>query len=51
MLNILGDRKAVVTRELTEVHEQIIRGRLSEVKEQLEAGMKGEFTIIFDIFC
>jgi len=43
----LGDRKAVLTRELTKVHEQVIRGPLSEVKKQLEAGsMKGEFTII-----
>jgi 16S rRNA (cytidine1402-2'-O)-methyltransferase len=43
----LGDRKAVLTRELTKVHEQVIRGMLSEVKKQLEAGsMKGEFTII-----
>jgi 16S rRNA (cytidine1402-2'-O)-methyltransferase len=44
---VLGERKAVLTRELTKVHEQVIRGTLSEVKKQLEAGsMKGEFTII-----
>jgi 16S rRNA (cytidine1402-2'-O)-methyltransferase len=47
MQAVMGDRKAVLTRELTKVHEQIIRGPLSEVKKQLEAGsMKGEFTII-----
>ena len=47
MLAVLGDRKAVLTRELTKVHEQVIRGTLSEVKKNLEAGsMKGEFTII-----
>ncbi len=47
MHTVLGDRKAVLTRELTKVHEQVIRGTLSEVKKQLEAGsMKGEFTII-----
>jgi len=48
MQSVLGDkRKAVITRELTKVHEQVIRGTLSEVKQQLEAGsMKGEFTII-----
>ena len=47
MHTVLGDRKAVLTRELTKVHEQIIRAALSEVKKQLEAGsMKGEFTII-----
>ena len=44
---VLGDRKAVLTRELTKVHEQVIRGSLSEVKKKLEEGsMKGEFTII-----
>jgi 16S rRNA (cytidine1402-2'-O)-methyltransferase len=47
MQTVLGDRKTVLTRELTKVHEQVIRGSLSEVKIQLEAGsMKGEFTII-----
>jgi 16S rRNA (cytidine1402-2'-O)-methyltransferase len=46
---VLGERKAVLTRELTKVHEQVIRGTLSEVKKQLEAGsMKGEFTIIVE---
>jgi 16S rRNA (cytidine1402-2'-O)-methyltransferase len=49
MREVLGDRKAVLTRELTKVHEQVIRGTLSEVKKQLEAGsMKGEFTIIVE---
>jgi 16S rRNA (cytidine1402-2'-O)-methyltransferase len=44
---VLGDRKTVLARELTKVHEQVIRGSLTEVKKQLEAGsMKGEFTII-----
>lgn len=47
MRTVLGDRKTVLTRELTKVHEQVIRGSLSEVKKQLEAGsMKGEFTVI-----
>ncbi len=49
MRTALGDRKAVLTRELTKVHEQVIRGTLSEVKKQLETGsMKGEFTIIVE---
>jgi len=47
MQAVLGERKTVLTRELTKVHEQVIRGPLSEVKSKLEAGsMKGEFTII-----
>ena len=49
MQTVLGDRKAVLTRELTKVHEQVIRGTLSKVKKHLEAGsMKGEFTIIVE---
>ena len=49
MQTVLGDRKAVLTRELTKVHEQVIRGTLTEVKKHLEAGsMKGEFTIIVE---
>ena len=47
MQTVLGDRKTVLPRELTKIHEQVLRGSLSEVKKQLEAGsMKGEFTII-----
>ena len=46
-LNVLGDRKAVVTRELTKVHEEAIRGTLSEIQDRLATGTsKGEFTII-----
>ena len=49
MQTVLRDRKAVLTRELTKVHEQVIRGTLSKVKKHLEAGsMKGEFTIIVE---
>ena len=47
MLDVLGDRLAVVTRELTKIHEETIRGTLSEVLARLKQGtIKGEFTII-----
>ena len=47
LLKVLGDRKAVVTRELTKMHEEAIRGSLSEVLSRLHSGsIKGEFTII-----
>ena len=47
MLEVLGDRKAVATRELTKIHEEAIRGTLSEVLKRLEEGtIKGEFTVI-----
>ncbi len=44
---VLGDRKAVVTRELTKLHEETIRGTLSTILEQLRDGtVRGEFTIL-----
>jgi 16S rRNA (cytidine1402-2'-O)-methyltransferase len=47
LLNVLGDRKAVVTRELTKVHEEVIRGTLSGIQGHLAKGTsKGEFTVI-----
>jgi 16S rRNA (cytidine1402-2'-O)-methyltransferase len=47
ILHVFGDRKAVVTRELTKVHEEAIRGSLTEVLARLNNGsIKGEFTII-----
>ncbi len=47
MLSVLGDRRAVVTRELTKVHEETVRGLLSEILKHLESGtVRGEFTLI-----
>lgn len=42
----LGDPEVAVGRELTKVHEEVLRGRASEVSERLEAsGARGEFVI------
>jgi 16S rRNA (cytidine1402-2'-O)-methyltransferase len=44
---VLGDRCVVVTRELTKIHEETIRGKLSDILTRLHTGtIKGEFTII-----
>ena len=44
----LGDREAVIGRELTKVHEEQLRGRLSELRVHVEAGeaVRGEVTIV-----
>src|SRR5205807_368270 len=42
--DVLGDRRAVVARELTKVHEQFIRGRLSE----LRVDPRGEVVIVVE---
>ena len=47
---ILGERDAVVTRELTKLHEEIKRGRLSELASYFEDGDKarGEIVLLID---
>jgi len=47
MLEVFGNRQAVVTRELTKFHEEIIRGSLMEILQHFQKGnVKGEFTIV-----
>lgn len=45
---ILGERYAVLGRELTKLHEEFIRGNLSEILQNLEnrAAVKGECTLL-----
>lgn len=47
---ILGEREAAVARELTKLHEEIKRGRLSELSSHFEDGDKarGEIVILID---
>ncbi len=47
LLQGLGDRRACVARELTKVHEEFVRGRLSELASKYsEHPPKGEVTIL-----
>lgn len=49
MIEALGDRKAVICRELTKKYEQYMRGTLSDVKAALEEqGMRGEFVVLVE---
>src|SRR5258707_143137 len=44
---ILGDRQACVAREITKMHEEFRRGKLSEIEESLrERPAKGEITFL-----
>jgi 16S rRNA (cytidine1402-2'-O)-methyltransferase len=47
---ILGEREAVVARELTKMHEEIARGRLSELAARFSAAesARGEMVLIID---
>lgn len=46
-LEILGNRKAVVVRELTKLHEEVISGSLQELVEK-DLQLKGEIVLIVD---
>lgn len=47
ILEILGDRRIVLARELTKIHEQFLRGNVSTILEQL-VDIKGEFVVIIE---
>ncbi len=39
-------RPAVVCRELTKLHEEVLRGTLGELAERAEDGLRGELTVV-----
>ncbi|HEX8846202.1 MAG TPA: 16S rRNA (cytidine(1402)-2'-O)-methyltransferase [Pyrinomonadaceae bacterium] len=49
-LEILGEREAAVARELTKLHEEVARGRLSELAERFatEDAARGEMVLVID---
>lgn len=47
LIAVLGaDRQAVVARELTKLHEEVLRGTLAELRDRLQAGVRGELTLV-----
>ena len=44
----LGDRPAAIARELTKMHEEVLRGRLSELLAELKSrpSLRGEFVMV-----
>ena len=48
-LEVLGDRRAAVVRELTKLHEEIIPGGLGELLARFSSAIsKGEFVLVID---
>ena len=48
LADALGDRKACVARELTKLHEEARRGRLSELADHYAGGVLGEITVVVE---
>ena len=48
LVGTLGDRKAVIARELTKAHEEFIRGTLSEFCLLDESTLRGEMVIVVE---
>jgi len=47
ILDILGNREIALTRELTKIYEEVLRGKVSEIQTQMgERKLKGEITLV-----
>ena len=48
-VEVLGDRRALLGRELTKIHEEVMAGTLASIRERLAARtVRGEFTLIVE---
>jgi 16S rRNA (cytidine1402-2'-O)-methyltransferase len=47
----LGDRPAVLARELTKLHEEVLRGSLTEILDEVRRrpSLKGEYVLVIDL--
>ena len=47
---VLGERRAAVARELTKLHEEVVRGRLTDLAERFsgEEAARGEMVVVID---
>lgn len=46
MLEIFGDRRASLVREISKIYQEAFFATLSEIRERLEDGVKGEFVLV-----
>ena len=47
MMEVFGDRNCCLARELTKLHEEFIRGKISEVLEVVDE-LKGEMVVVVE---
>ncbi len=48
LLEILGDRRACAARELTKLHEEVVRGSLTDLAEHFAQKPRGELTLVIE---
>src|SRR3990167_5854919 len=48
LLDVLGDRRIVICREMTKLYEEIIRGSIYELASGLKENLKGEITVVVE---
>jgi len=46
LVEALGDRPACVARELTKLHEEVVRGNLGELRARFDTAPRGEVTLV-----
>lgn len=47
ILNVFGDRKIALAREISKIHEEIIRGKITEVLQNIDT-IKGEIVVVVE---
>ncbi len=45
--DVIGERKVVLAREITKIHEEFIRGNINEILEKVD-GLKGEMILLIE---
>ena len=45
MLEVFGDRDAAISREISKIHEEVLRGNLSQLLQAIDC-LKGEFVLV-----
>lgn len=48
MIEIWGDRRAALVREISKLYQESVRGSLSEIAERLSRGVKGEMVLVVE---
>lgn len=48
LVEVLGDRRACAARELTKLHEEVVRGSLAELRAHFADKPRGEFTLVIE---